>query len=527
MNDILFREQIKEDLSSIKDCISWDTKIKNDGYAFNYWILSNIYNLDIEECHNHITEYKDKSIDCFVHYDDDHELYIIQNKYYSDSTSLNPKDISDFLVRPTSVLDNNLYKRSPELQKIYNEAKKNKEYKIFLHFYVTQKIRNNEADNIVKNNKDSDVITEIFYLDDIHDKYYGKTYKETDQLKTTIGTINKGTYLAIRPEEYDLPNMSKAFYVMTNIVDIFKLLLEANKNQYPLFEENIREYLGGTSGINKKIIMTLKDPKERDKFFYYNNGITIICDTANPEHKKVSITNPQIVNGCQTVNSIAEVLKNYDNIEAEFKEVFVMAKILVLRKNDERFYRDIVRYTNSQNSITEKVFGATHKLFSKIQTQMEDNGFLLVIKQSDKHKFKITYSDIKNKNILLQKANKNSDESLFQFKTITDIQISIESLIQIIGSFKKDACFSYTKKKYLLKPTNKEYYQNFSLEISNFFTIDSMIKLILLYKKAELDKKNSTDKKSPAPYYLLNYLGFYLTELNLRKQDFLKGISID
>src|SRR5699024_6158824 len=121
-----------------------------------------------------------------------------------------------------------------------------------------------------------------------------------------LNVKNRATYLAIRPEEYKLPNMSEAYYAMARIIDIYTLWKDAEKKDYPLFEENIREYLGGTSGINKGIIKTLKDPEDIGNFFYYNNGITIICSYAKADSKKIQIIVPQIVNGCQTVNSIVE-----------------------------------------------------------------------------------------------------------------------------------------------------------------------------------------------------------------------------
>ena len=75
------------------------------------------------------------------------------------------------------------------------------------------------------------------------------------------------------------------------------------------------------------------------------------------------IENPQIVNGCQTVNSIYEYLENIppQDLEREFKDTFVMLKILVIDRNDDeenQLYKDIVKYNNSQNAIDKKTFVA-------------------------------------------------------------------------------------------------------------------------------------------------------------------------
>ncbi|HCA42063.1 MAG TPA: hypothetical protein DEP28_02280, partial [Bacteroidetes bacterium] len=65
MDDKIFFEQINEDIQLLKDKLAWDTNTSKDEYTFNYWILSNIYNIDEESANNNITEYNDKGIDCF------------------------------------------------------------------------------------------------------------------------------------------------------------------------------------------------------------------------------------------------------------------------------------------------------------------------------------------------------------------------------------------------------------------------------------------------------------------------------
>jgi hypothetical protein len=519
-----FRQQIKEDIEVLKENLAWDSSTSKDEYTFNYWILSNIYNLDEEECSSNITEYNDKGIDCFVHYEDDKELYIIQNKYYDENTRLSSKELSDFLTRPLSKLNEGTYTRSPELQEIYNQSKKDSDYKVFLHFYITNDLNHSDLKSIANEYKSNDAFFEVFFLSDLKDKYYGKAYSQNPKLNTKLNIKNKGTYLAIRPLEYDLPNMSEAYYVMAKVPDVFKLWQDAESKDYPLFEENIREYLGGTSGINKAIISTLKNPDERGNFFYYNNGITVICDNAKADSKSININNPQIVNGCQTVNSIAEVLKNESNPNQTYSDVYVMVKILVLENKDTGFYRDIVRYTNSQNAINEKVFGATLQPFFTIQDKLMQYGILTAVKQSDSFQFKQKYKDKKLFGELKNLANKNSGE-IYKFDRLTELQIKLESLLQIIGALFKDGHFAYAKKSYLLKPTSKEYYQSFSCNIGQLLTIESMSKVIFLYKRAEKDKKDSDDKKSPSPYYLLNFIGHYLRKNDIDIQSFFKTVK--
>ena len=156
-----------------------------------------------------------------------------------------------------------------------------------------------------------------------------------------------------------------------------------NKAQYPIFDANIREYLGAGRSVNKGIINTLESPTERSRFFFYNNGITIICSdlTVGGQTKQgrpLDLANPQIVNGCQTVSSIHQVLSAYPESELaeEFKDSFVMAKILIIPDDPDKkdFYdelrRSIVKYNNSQNSIDEKNFAANEAFFRTVQREL-------------------------------------------------------------------------------------------------------------------------------------------------------------
>jgi len=96
--NMLFQEQIKEDIDVLTSRWSYaDPNLCKPEYAFNYWILSRIYSIDEEIIPDHITEYNDKGIDCYVYYEESKELFIIQNKYYNSSLPVARPDISDFL----------------------------------------------------------------------------------------------------------------------------------------------------------------------------------------------------------------------------------------------------------------------------------------------------------------------------------------------------------------------------------------------------------------------------------------------
>ena len=103
-----FKSQIEEDIALIQQEQGYiDPNLSKPEYAFNYWVLSRIFGIDEELIPELITEYSDKAIDCYVHYEENKELYIIQNKYSSLENVVARSEVTDFLNTPISVLKNN------------------------------------------------------------------------------------------------------------------------------------------------------------------------------------------------------------------------------------------------------------------------------------------------------------------------------------------------------------------------------------------------------------------------------------
>lgn len=527
-----FRKQISDDIALIQEQFSYvDNKIQNDEYAFNYWVLSRLYSLDEEIIPNNITDINDKGIDCFVHYEDTKELFLIQNKYYSDNTAVSRECVSDFLYTPLRLLLNGQYKKSSELQKIFDRAISDSDYKIWLHFYVTNDYTSNDIETLIDEfhfdkNDDSRIEASIYArystLQDIRKIYFDDRFTEKKHFSAKLPTRRAGTSLDVRPENYDLPWMIDLRYVLVNVVDLYEIYKEAVKRNYELFEENIREYLG-TQGINNGIIKTLKDPVDRENFFYYNNGVTIICEKCDTlkgieigqDGKNTygfKLENPQIVNGCQTVNSIAEVLSHYssERLKTEFAKTFVLVKVFVFDESTKKKHANldvnIVRYTNSQNAISDKAFASKRHYFLNIQSEFRNRGLLLLVKPSDKNKYKTEFDD-PTKNAILNAKNKDLFSFFdIEYKNYISAEIQLEKLLKVLLAFIRDGFDAYKKGSNVLKP-NSPLYKEFSLNIEEYLTIDNMIRLFLMYVKAEAQKKNN-DKRHPIPYYLLCFIGY-------------------
>ena len=529
-----FRQQIRDDISQIQDIVSWDLRTKEESFAFNYWVLSKLYSEEDECCFEQITDNNDNGIDCFVHDEEGKNLYIIQNKYYSEGVRLRREHLADFLKSPLASLRAGTYKRSEKLQKAFDRAQGDDEYTIYLHLYVTNNDGLSEGcKSLIKGEKNKKFWFKLFSLKDIYELYYGRTFKKQARLTYTFNTVNRSTYMAIRPKEYQLENMRQTFFVMVPLTDIYELWKDAQDKEYSLFEENIRDYLGKRTLVNKGAIETLENKSERKNFFYYNNGITIICDEVNQvksmKEGSIRVKQPQIINGCQTVNSIVEVLdsRSPEKMEEEFGKIFVMAKILSTKKTE--FSDNVVNYTNSQNKIDEKVLTVgREKKFERLQKEIEKYGFLLVARQSDTNSFKEEYKDDKLKK-QLYKANEYSSKIGLSITTLSGLQVTLIRLLQCLGAVSEDAHFVYTKTVDMLKQGSTTY-KTFTVNVQDQFTVDDMVKVICLYKKSEEDrkqgKKEGQDGRFPLAYYLLNFFGYLLKNKSSKGLERLRSLDM-
>lgn len=526
-----FKKQIEEDIKEYQENYKYISNIEKDEWAFNYWVLDKLFYEDEELVEEKIVDYHDLGIDAYEIYEDTKDIFLIQNKYYGETTGITAEYVkNDFLLRAITALENGTYKKSDELQGAFTKYKNSVDFTVHLQLFVTNNIHNKEADEYVKkfNVTHPKYIAKIYYLDDIEERYFGEVQQIKKNISVKVESVNKGTILNINTEGYKLENVIDARYVLTPVVSVYRLYRDSIEKGYPIFDKNIREYLGN-KGVNKSIYQTLLDEEDRKNFFYYNNGITIICDkmtkiVTQPSdynmNASFTIDNPQIVNGCQTVNSIYEALKNIDpdKLEKEFKDTFVMLKILEIDRNDsvdDKLYKDIVKYTNSQNSIDEKTFVANTDTFIRLQNEFESKGFLLLIKQSDKNKFANKYKVVtKLKELSSERINKFG---LHEIKKASDVYIPLEKFLQVINAFVAGGHVAYVKKSSMLKFGSEQYQTAINFIKNGNVTIEVMLDLYMLYKRAEQTKKEKNDSRTPIPYYLID--GFAKHECEGRKPE--------
>lgn len=533
INKTDFRKQIAEDIKDYQNNFPNIPNIKKDEWAFNFWILDKLYSEDEDLIEEKIIDYNDKGIDCYVWHEEFKNLYLIQNKYYDDNSSVTVDYyFNDFLTRSIGSLEKNTYNHSPELQKIFNKYKDDEDFQVYLYLYVTNNCKVNDLDEKIKeyNRNHKNYETKIFYLNDINDLYFNEPKIDKKELIATIATINKETILNIDTEHYGMGAALDARYVLTPVNVLYDLYQNAKKQSYPIFDDNIRDFLGSKGNINKNIKNTLLNEQDRNKFFYYNNGITVICEDIQTVETGATavdsncnayfnVKNPQIVNGCQTVSTINEVLDQFPDSTRpnEFKNTYVMVKFLKINDKNKDLYKEIVRFNNSQNSIDEKTFTANKNEFIRIQTEFERRGFLLLIKQSDKYKYSENYKTTTN---LISKNSDLIEKYGLEYSNVKDFMIPLEKFLQVLLAFSSGAQQAIQKKSQLLVAGSLQYNAVINLIKSPSFTIKQMLDLYLMYSLCEKTKKKSQDNRTPIPLYVIDCINRFECQGDYSKLDF-------
>lgn len=176
----------------------------------------------------------------------------------------------------------------------------------------------------------------LFRIAKANDNDYSLTLEYTDGITWSPQDGEGQTYIT-------LCNASQIVDILTNEDG----MIRAN-----MFDANVRAYQGNTD-VNNEMIKTLQSCP--GNFVLYNNGITIVCNKIEPSGKTLKISNPQVVNGCQTCNSLYKA--KADGIDISKAKVIVKT----IEAIEESVAQGIVRGTNRQNIVYEEAFETTRR----------------------------------------------------------------------------------------------------------------------------------------------------------------------
>lgn len=172
--------------------------------------------------------------------------------------------------------------------------------------------------------------------------------------------------------------------VFVGKVAVTELARLVDKHGEQLLERNIRRFLGlRANRVNEAIETTLKDSQDRPNFFFYNNGLTMICErfvfnALQTENHKVRVEGLQIINGGQTTMTTADVLqkdRNQGGAPTHFDDAHVLVRLYQVTDGEGPDPHRITYAVNSQNPVDLRDLRANDAEQMRLETDMKALGY--------------------------------------------------------------------------------------------------------------------------------------------------------
>ena len=179
-----------------------------------------------------------------------------------------------------------------------------------------------------------------------------------------------------------LPNMegvSQAWLGFIPAPEFLRLTTDDLGNiRKSLFTDNVRDFQGDRNAVNNDIRRTLQNPANRERFVILNNGITIVARDLQLTRDNVTVTDYQIVNGCQTSHVLFEERGSLDT--------YVKIPVKIISTQDEDVINAIITATNRQTQVTTEDLLARGPFAKKIEEHLKsyDSGKRLYYERRSK-----------------------------------------------------------------------------------------------------------------------------------------------
>ncbi len=310
---------------------------KNDvekGNNFLQWVLTRVYEATEDDAADAIVDgANDLGIDAYLPVDfSDDKIRLFQSKY---GTSHSTDAIAKFKEDVKRLLERDVTKMRPELAHLVTNIRE-KNLKIKCCYVTDQKV-DYEDDEV-----------EIVDINEIIQKLWDRIKKPAAGKKSSL----------------KLEKMLRYENTILGILKLRELTDFVIKNRDYVFESNIRQWMQFKTSVNKGLRDTLQN--NPDKFFYYNNGITIVVsDFEEFGENDLMLHAPQIVNGAQTSNSILDHAKRTKNMDGSMT-------VTIIKADNEQDQNNITKYRNSQNSVRGKDLVSLMDFHKSIKSQLKN-----------------------------------------------------------------------------------------------------------------------------------------------------------
>ncbi|RKI38470.1 AIPR protein [bacterium D16-51] len=261
-----------------------------------------------------------------------------------------------FSEHPQMVRNELLEEKSKLVEYIFSKATYIKRKPICYLYYVTTGKWVDDQNcagrmDIARNDLlDMNIFDDVKYIpvgSDLLQKLYRSTI---DVVETEINFENK----ILLP---DILNVTQSYLGFIDYNEYLKLVTGDNGEiRKSVFYDNVRDYQGDNP-VNHEMAETVSsDPY---KFVLFNNGVTVICKKLSYLRNKFTLTDYQIVNGCQTSHVL------FNNRES-IKDGLQIPIKLIETENDETV-NQIIKATNRQTQVSDEQLIALNEFHRKLE----------------------------------------------------------------------------------------------------------------------------------------------------------------
>jgi hypothetical protein len=177
-------------------------------------------------------------------------------------------------------------------------------------------------------------------------------FVDADRLQLRYQEVNLRIEREVQINEYaSLPaikGIRQAYLGVLPCKELVKLLSNSDgKLHKALFNENVRDFLS-RNPVNDEIAATVLSPDNQSRLAALNNGITIVARDIRIVGKKFTLSDYQIVNGCQTSHIVFA--------HQQWLQDDTSLPVKLIEPEDRELVNEIVRATNRQTEVKDEAF---------------------------------------------------------------------------------------------------------------------------------------------------------------------------
>jgi AIPR protein len=330
----------------------------NSGDAFCHWAMKTYFELDddetIEACD--IGGPRDRGLDAFWHDEDQRRIVLAQAKYTSNRRGKVGAEPVIAVERAYKWLrqlaDEGSRQAKKELRAAAMELARCREedpdYQVDLYCFASRPFT-------VEAHEQAALINEEFWEQGVRLNLVGLEQLEEAVREQHSRLAEPPIEISLDLEKYFEFEQSEGPRTIVASVNVRALADLEKKFHYRIFQRNVRYFLKATNRVNRGIESTLLSPNGRSRFWYYNNGIAIVCDEiivskGRANSGKATVKNLQIVNGCQTTTTLGELA---DELESgKDSPAFVLVRFI--ESEDLELQGEISRFNNKQSAVKDR-----------------------------------------------------------------------------------------------------------------------------------------------------------------------------